>query len=61
MATLTSSVSADVPAGFADTEWTEFVRRSLFDSAATDSAELAVIADHHDLRPGVLRGGQQAE
>ena len=41
MATLTSSVSADVPAGFADREWTEFVRRSLFDSAATDRAELA--------------------
>jgi len=55
MATLTSSVRADVPASFANREWTGFVRRSLFDSAARDSAELASTTRLIDASSGSVR------
>ncbi|HMK92570.1 MAG TPA: hypothetical protein VK576_06190 [Thermoleophilia bacterium] len=48
-------MSADVPAGFADREWTEFVRRSLFDSAAIDSSEVASVTRLIDASSGTVR------
>jgi len=55
MATVTSSVTADVPPAFAEREWTEFVRRSLFDSAAIDGAEIASTTSAIDADSGTVR------
>jgi len=54
MATLTSSVRADVPAVFADREWNRFMRRSLFDSSADGQASVATTVRSSDAREGTV-------
>jgi len=55
MVTLTGSIEADVPLEFADREWSEYVRRSLFSSFTQDLAVSASSITDTDADAGTVR------
>lgn len=55
MATLNASIEADVPLGFADKEWSEFVWRSLYGSFAKDFSNEAASLPDIDADSGSVR------
>lgn len=54
MATLTGSIRADVPIGFADEEWTEYVWRSMYGSYEKGSADVAASLPEIDAESGTV-------
>jgi hypothetical protein len=55
MALLTGSVEADVPIGFADKEWTEFMFRSLYGSYAKGFEDVAASLSELDADSGTVK------
>jgi len=52
MAVLSSSIEVDVPVGFADLEWSEFVWRSLYGSYARGFADVSASLSELDADSG---------
>lgn len=55
MATLTGSIEADVPLEFADREWSDYIRRSLYSSFPEDLAAAASTIVDTDADSGVVK------
>ena len=55
MSTLSGSIEADVPLDFADREWSEYIRRSLYSSFPKDMADTASSIADTDAESGIVR------
>ncbi len=61
MAVLNASVEADVPARFADDEWTEYIMRSLYGSEAEGFSDVSAALSELDADSGTVSFRQRSD
>ena len=61
MAVLSSTIEVDVPVGFADLEWSEFVWRSLYGSYAKGFADVSASLSEMDADSGKVTFEKEGE